>query len=1292
LAWLSGKKLTLFDDALISGTSLYQTIDRLRKSGINADDIRTQVLCVNTDWHSEELVKPELPYLELSNDQTASLCARIVEAISVVPRPYAVDYPLYKNIRMPRTGLDLMTSLDGWSADEVTTPIQASQDVFTITFTPNQRVLSQLDRELGWIFSDRSLIKVRLYGRLVKRDRQHCWCCMFPVVAMEPLRLDTVAQLFESVSGHSGDKQAFSRSFTPDKTSGMKRSQVEASSRLRLISFLASARLARIWLNDMAEFFPDVREPLEDMRAYSYLFPPAVGEPIRRLCAGKEKLFEFAPQPTVHSHVPRVLVRPASTAPLPDQISIEKDLAGPFLRLYRDKELKARRLALKYGRRVFDRVEYRYAMNRLRTGLPLPAIRHSIEHLKGLVDIDRLASLFIDRAIDRGAVVPITCVAGQRVYRAYRHGEDVEFGEAEERLCVQMLASISHASGRTELPHMWVEKSLVLLIRIGLEQQFFNAWEHTLGDFKSMGIRYSLHGAVVGTGSNKLYHTVSHYGLTELMQKHRYLTRTTRAPLWRVAAVPAGGTHADRAAKVKLIGALLGRLLVPQREGSAPLLSERDLTLLATCLYAKDVAGALAAEVDAAARDWALRPSVGQTISIASMDPVEADELAAELRKSTAFFAANNGLWKVASFNAGKPWAIIQAVSDALEDPIYKSAWESFFPKGGQQGKKSIPKNLLDLIESEAFWLWRVKTHLGLLECALRYQAIRGTAIAKIRKQTLDRRARQLQRALSELKQSASEASKIQLHGATIAKAVQRLEKGCRDNDLNVDAVRDFASKHLEGCISESRAILTEVDSIAAAFGRPEDLSYYNHILHIELEGRSIGEESPWRNVFATFHQTRGEARGAEKPTILAEIELNQCEIKRGMWVVATGPMSRVWLTRLALRVISLHGGKYKVHCTLFANMARTSALVKAGKSSHYNGPLFWENASAIIEQLPWADESNYWVVVNGNEVNPRTVNQEVLGEGRRAKLELLEERDVQAPGPMMHPLNAYRYGSDVVKNKERKQSKATVGILTVVADEMKAITAFLSDEEQFAQREGSRHLRDFCEASLPGRDGSRHQVAVTRAIEQGNRSIMSAYQALMDEYNPKLVILIGIGGGIHKDARACDVVIADSVFYYDKRAETPEGSQHRLLGYRIEPFLLRFINRFFDKYGEVAELPSAPNSPDASFRIHLGPIGTGEAVVKYRDAEVRKWLHIVNDKTLALETEAGGVAQQFAEDSLRFGLKASGYLVMRGISDHADHAKDDRWRIAATTNAMKALKALLSSIPSDLTGESQTQ
>jgi adenosylhomocysteine nucleosidase len=123
-------------------------------------------------------------------------------------------------------------------------------------------------------------------------------------------------------------------------------------------------------------------------------------------------------------------------------------------------------------------------------------------------------------------------------------------------------------------------------------------------------------------------------------------------------------------------------------------------------------------------------------------------------------------------------------------------------------------------------------------------------------------------------------------------------------------------------------------------------------------------------------------------------------------------------------------------------------------------------------------------------------------------------------------------------------------------------------------------------------------------------------------------------------------------------------------------------LNDFFATGGEPRQLTAHPDASALTkpyFTLQRGPIGTGPRVVKFRDAEERKFLESYNEKTLALETEAEGITRYFYEQGTDGDL--SGYIVIRAISDHADEAKDDSWKLAASRNAVLALTEVLPTV-----------
>jgi len=89
-------------------------------------------------------------------------------------------------------------------------------------------------------------------------------------------------------------------------------------------------------------------------------------------------------------------------------------------------------------------------------------------------------------------------------------------------------------------------------------------------------------------------------------------------------------------------------------------------------------------------------------------------------------------------------------------------------------------------------------------------------------------------------------------------------------------------------------------------------------------------------------------------------------------------------------------------------------------------------------------------------------------------------------------------------------------------------------------------------------------------------------------------------------------------------------------------------------------------------YHVHVGPIGSGNAVI----ADGAIWNRLATNlgmrKTLAVEMEAASVGQVAHERSLPF-------VVAKGVMDHADQSKDDRFKaFAAKASAQVLLRLLL--------------
>ncbi|MEV4253081.1 5'-methylthioadenosine/S-adenosylhomocysteine nucleosidase [Spirillospora sp. NPDC049652] len=237
---------------------------------------------------------------------------------------------------------------------------------------------------------------------------------------------------------------------------------------------------------------------------------------------------------------------------------------------------------------------------------------------------------------------------------------------------------------------------------------------------------------------------------------------------------------------------------------------------------------------------------------------------------------------------------------------------------------------------------------------------------------------------------------------------------------------------------------------------------------------------------------------------------------------------------------------------------------------------------------------------------------------------------------------------------------RTDIGVITVLSTEAGAVVGAL-DDVRTVRADGVRFHR--------GQVGDA-SVVMARTERQGNRSTGMPFQLLRTHFAPGVIVLVGIGGGIHRDVQPGDVVIGEEVVYYDRRKETASGVRRRSEGHQIPAWVRREVNDFFTDHGEPFVLPCG------KAKVLAGPVGSGEAVVADASSPIRRHLASVNDKTLALDMEAGGLALDFHTQTGQ--PRARGWLVIRGISDNADEEKDDTCHQVAAKNAATVLRMLI--------------
>lgn len=1240
LDWLRGKRVALVDDTLISGSTLFRVAESLRTAG--AASLATHVFCVDEENWVRSLAKPEPPYLKLSSHDVTSFSAQVVRAIGIVPRPYSIDFPLYNGVRLAGRSLDSLLVASGWEIDDVTSDAQAATQAVAITMSPPESSVRDLDADLGWRLSDAcQLMKVRYYARPRAGARPAYFGRSLPLVALDPISHKQLEELWLGLECNLGPSIRSLGQLLP--------TPVE---RLRFVQFFASARLARIWLRDMRLAASNRRITAElDLRQVEYAFPP----PARHLV-------QDALQSTVElplHRTPRFLVLPLPQRPSPksatkfkgvDLVGLQAQLTEPFLDLFREKELPSREMLRREGRRAFELPEFQRFTNRLSEGVALPELRFVLSHLNNDAAVRTLVSSFIDEAIDRGIAVPITVDDGVCVYRAYRHGEDIKFTQIEARLLCLMLEQVSKRLEAESLPKLTVEKLIVLFLRAGLSRRLLERWTGTLADRKCAGVRFYLHGAVVQVAPDKRpYHYDPGGSLTSILKGWRFLAQHGRSG-YRVRVLPDRPPTTDATEhEVRAIGDIVGRVLasVPAAQ------RERELTLVASCLYPADVAAALAAEVSLFHEHW-------RELNDASDEVVwgwaEAERI---IKQHDVYTAANSGLFKLRNHLEGTPAKLLEDWHSRLRggplEVVGAAVLASSFPT---PDRSEDSRQLTALIVELAHWMFEANIALRLRRLELLAQ---GGA------ETLKER-RQIEQQVAALSMESSR---------RLPRADQSSDQLMLDlwtSDRGADA-----RARLMRCWSNASAVLDYSDALLSPFGRPHRAHVYRHLILVHLRGGTEPERRDTRcRMEDAIRTTQAIAISQGGSTEVVALK-NASEVwGAALAVAATGQFARDLIAKNVTALAALVRSPVSASIEMWVELESDERLVRPEKSSEVTARNLEERVSAGRETGE-GDRSRVRVSIitsRGEDVAAAVAAE--LERHSNSVLELVPARTKKLSQPVTR---AYTIVDVRVGKGETLSSReeCDVGIITVLPVETAAVVKWLETGGPITKvRKGGAIFY----VGSTSAEGGVHRVVVTQQLQQGNRSTVSAHNRLCERFSPAMIALVGIGGSMSADVMLGDVVLADQIVWYEQATERDTEMSRKGEASNLSAPLRAMANDYFTRTSYPARLGMRGEEGAKSARLLMGPIGTGDKVIRYKESSIRTWLEGFNYKTLALETEAGGLAQGFYESGLTLGYRSLGYLVLRGISDHADKNKDDSWHEIASENAAFALGGLLQTIP----------
>lgn len=660
LSHLKGHRVLLVDDTLFLGSTLDKTQSQLVNAGVAT--VQSRVFCRNTQWHDKRIFNPDQVSVDLSDRATRAFCSAALRALSVAPRAYNVDFPSYRTERSNSRELNNLLSSSTWDSVSLTSPHQRVAGVGVYTFFPTRSSQERYRSLLGSSLSNAiDVEKVRIFVR--SSQQGIVWMNVVPMTLLRPLSDQGVIRLTDAIADLSDSDELSSHGLRTPRA------------RLRFVQWWLSAVLGLVFFGDAtATAGRQFRSEVDDREA-GHHYGPWNSVAIRKSLTAAEELIDGSKQ--LRSIAGSRLVVAVNDDQLPEDLvqsvspttsdsdsfadDVVADFGHLFVSMYDLREVPAR-LAARDGSGAPLVAED----DRLNRGITFRALELFLttRHALGRVpreDVARILSLILDVCNDHGIAVPIICSEGNAVFRAYRHGEDVKFTDGEIDLAYYAVKGYLDAAERETIPHLTLEKLLVLLIRFGASRGFLEVLHGEESVSNVVEIQFDLKGAVPKIHTGPRRRSGSEEWLVHYLQRRGVLQRRgLKGPFKLGAPVDGSFVVADAPQQAEELGQMIG--LLSRADGTTPALTDRELILLASVEPPRDALAALEAELQILHDEY--RDNVRGLLVASIRGPAgRLRQRARLLVRSSAYEAVNSGRMKYHAFKMGEHAMLVEDVA-----------------------------------------------------------------------------------------------------------------------------------------------------------------------------------------------------------------------------------------------------------------------------------------------------------------------------------------------------------------------------------------------------------------------------------------------------------------------------------------------------------------------------------------------------------------------------------------------------------------------------------------------------
>ncbi|QNP69132.1 hypothetical protein IAG44_06535 [Streptomyces roseirectus] len=237
---------------------------------------------------------------------------------------------------------------------------------------------------------------------------------------------------------------------------------------------------------------------------------------------------------------------------------------------------------------------------------------------------------------------------------------------------------------------------------------------------------------------------------------------------------------------------------------------------------------------------------------------------------------------------------------------------------------------------------------------------------------------------------------------------------------------------------------------------------------------------------------------------------------------------------------------------------------------------------------------------------------------------------------------------------REKEDDGPTAVVLTASDLEFDAVESLLAGDRASRARDGIGTLY-----RLGWLDGTPWRIALAE-IGTGNGGAAVVATHAVERFRPRLVMFVGVAGGLKEGVAVGDVVVATKVYGVHGGKDTGGGFHARPESWQLSHEVRQTAAAAHRRWRRV---PGAPP-------VHFKPVAAGEVVLEgegaahqgsaHQESAYRERLRRTYEDAVALETESAGMAQAA---HMHRGWPA---LTVRGITDRTDRGRETAARNAA--------------------------